>query len=66
MAGGFGFGSALGGGATGAGFSAGEIEDAGAPAERLLDEEGAAAGLLDVIAMGGDGKDVERTWVGRW
>jgi hypothetical protein len=60
-----GFGSALGGGATGSGLSAGEIEDAGAPAEGLLDQKGAAAGLLDVIAMCGDGKDIERTCMGR-
>jgi hypothetical protein len=60
-----GFGSSLGCGAPCAGFSAGEIEDAGAPAEGLLDEEGAAAGLLDVIAMGGDGQDIERTCMGR-
>ena len=63
--GGLGFGGSLGSGATGAGFSSGEIEDAGAPAEGLLDEEGAAAGLLDVIAMSCDGKDIERACMGR-
>ena len=37
-----------------------EVEDAGTPAERLLDEQRAAAGLLDVVAMCGDGEDVHR------
>ena len=60
-AGGFGgFGGALGCGAAGAGFALGEVEDAGAPAERLLDEQRAAAGLLHVVAVGCDGEDVHR------
>jgi hypothetical protein len=29
------------------------------PAERLLDEQRAAAGLLDIIAMCGDGEDIQ-------
>ena len=58
---GFGFGGALGGGAAGAGFALGEVEDAGAPAAGVHDEEGAAAGLFDVVAVGGDGEDIERT-----
>jgi phosphoribosylformylglycinamidine (FGAM) synthase-like amidotransferase family enzyme len=62
--GGFCLGSSLGSGAASARFAAREIEDAGAPAEGLLDQEGTAAGLLDVIAMRSDGKDVERTWEG--
>ena len=61
LRGGFGLGGALFGGAAGASFAAREIEDAGAPAERLLHQKRAAAGLLDVIAMRGDGKDVDRT-----
>ena len=48
------------GGAAGAGLALREVEDAGAPAERLLDEQRAAAGLLDVVAMCGDGEDVHR------
>ena len=53
-----GFGLTLGGGAPSAGFTAGEIEDGGGEAQSLLDEEGAAAGLLYVISMGGDGENV--------
>ena len=59
-AGGFGgLGGALGGCAAGAGLALGEVEDAGSPAERLLDEEGSAAGLLDVVAVGCDGENVD-------
>ena len=57
--GGVGFGFAVGGGASGAGFALGEIEDAGAPAAGLHGEESAAAGLFDVVAVGGDGEDVD-------
>ncbi len=46
-------------GATRTGFAAREIENPGAPTQGLLDEQGAAAGLLDVIAMRSDGKDVD-------
>ena len=59
LRGGLGLGSSLGGGAAGAGLAAREIEDAGTPAQGLLDQKRAAAGLLDVIAMCGDGKYVE-------
>ena len=52
-------GFALGGRAAGAAFAAGEVEDAGGPAEYMLDEEGASAGLLDVVPVRGDGKDVD-------
>ena len=47
------------GGASGAGLALREVEDAGAPARALHGEEGAAAGLLDVVAMCGDGEDVD-------
>jgi hypothetical protein len=53
--GGVGFGFAVGSGASRAGFALGEIEDAGAPAAGLHGEEGTAAGLFDVVAVGGDG-----------
>jgi hypothetical protein len=33
------------------GLTLGEVKDAGAPAERLLHEQRAAAGLLDVVAV---------------
>ena len=61
LRGGFGLGSALFGGATRAGLAARQVEDPSAPAKRLLHQKSAAAGLLDVIAMRGDGKYVERT-----
>ena len=51
---------AIRGGATGAGLALRKVEDAGAPAERLLDEQRAATGLLDVVAVCGDGEDVHR------
>ena len=57
--GGFGFGLALGGGATGAGLALGEVEDAGAPAFGVHGEEGASAGLLDVVTVRGYGEDVQ-------
>ena len=56
---GVGFGFAVGGGAAGAGFALGEIKDAGAPASGVHGEESASAGLLDVVAVGGDGEDVD-------
>ena len=39
-----------------------EIQDAhfADVSERLLDEQCAAAGLLNVVAMCGDGKDIDR------
>ncbi len=55
-----GFGGALGGGAAGAGLALREVEDAGAPAARVHGQQRAAAGLLDVVAVGGDGQDVDR------
>ena len=54
-----GFGFAVGSGAAGAGLALGEIEDAGAPAAGVHGEERAAAGLFDVVAVGGDGEDVD-------
>src|SRR6202034_3345656 len=57
--GGFGFGGTLGGGAAGAGFATSEVEDGGAAAKRVLHEQRAAAGLLDVVAVRGDGEDVK-------
>jgi hypothetical protein len=57
-AGGFGgFGCAVGRCASGAGFSLGEIEDGGGVAAGLHGQEGAAAGLFDVVAVGGDGEN---------
>ena len=50
---------ALVGGAAGAGLAAGEVEDAGGPAEVVHGEEGAAAGLFDVVTVRGDGKEVD-------
>ena len=47
-------------------FALGEIEDAGAPAAGLHDEEGAAAGLFDVVAMGGDGQDIDCRDIDDW
>jgi hypothetical protein len=58
--GGVGFGFAVGCGASSAGFALGEIEDGGAPAAGLHGEESAAAGLLDVVAVGGNGEEVGR------
>src|SRR5947209_16590723 len=46
-------------GAAGAEFAAGEVEDGGAVSELRVLEERAAAGLLDVVAMRGDGEDVD-------
>lgn len=57
--GGVGFGFAISSGATGAGFSLGEVEDSGAPAAGVHCEESASAGLLDVVAVGGYGEDVD-------
>ena len=54
-----GLGLAFGCGATGAGFAAGEIKDAGAPAASLHDEERSATGLFYVIAVCGDGQDID-------
>ena len=54
-----GLGGAFLGGASGTSFALGEVEDAGAGAERLLHEEGAAAGLLHVVTMGGYREDVD-------
>jgi len=52
----FGFCGALGGAASSAGFALGEVEDAGAEASGGHAEEGAAAGLFYVVAMGGDAR----------
>ncbi len=57
--GGVGFGFALGGGAASAGLASREVEDAGAPAARVHDEERATAGLFYIVAVGGDGEDVD-------
>lgn len=48
----------LGSGAAGAGFALRQIENAGLPAERLLDEQSSSAGLLYVVAVRGYGEDV--------
>jgi len=57
--GGVGFGLALGCGAPGAGLALGEVEDAGAPASGVHREEGASAGLLDIVTVGSYGENVE-------
>jgi hypothetical protein len=54
----FGFRLPLDSGAAGAGFALCEVEDAGRPAERLLDEQSSSAGLLYVVAVRGYGEDV--------
>ena len=53
-------GLALVGRAAGATLAAREIEDGGLHAERVLDQEGAAAGLLDIVTVGGDSEYVDR------
>ncbi len=58
--GGLGFRTAFVCGAAGAGLALGEIEDAGAPAARMHGEQRAAAGLLDVVTVRGDGEDIDR------
>jgi hypothetical protein len=52
------FGLSLGSCAAGAGLALCQIENAGRPAERLLDEQSSSAGLLYVVAVGGYGEDV--------
>jgi hypothetical protein len=42
-----------------AGLAAGQVEDPGLEAEGAHLQQGAAAGLLHIIAMGGDGQDVD-------
>lgn len=54
-----GLGFALGRRAAGAALAAGEVKDAGAGAESLLDEQGATAGLLNVVTVGCDSEDVD-------
>ena len=58
-----GFCGALLGGAARSHLALGEVEDAGAMAVLGHLEEGAAAGLLHVVAVGGDGEDIERNRV---
>jgi len=53
------FSFAVGGGASCAGLALGEIEDAGAPATGMHGEKCATASLFDVVAVSGDGKDVD-------
>jgi hypothetical protein len=55
------FGGTVCGSAAGAGFALREVENAGAPAASMHGKQSASAGLLDVIAVGGDGEDVDRT-----
>jgi hypothetical protein len=54
------FGFSVGCCASGAGFTLSKIEDSCAPAAGMHREEGAAAGLFDVVAVGGDGEDVDQ------
>ena len=54
-----GLGGAVGRGTAGAAFATREIKDAGAGAEGLLHEEGAAAGLFYVVTVRGDSEDVD-------
>jgi len=53
-----GFLSSFAGGAAGSGFALRKVEDGGAEAAGGHAEEGAAAGLFYVVAVGGDGQDV--------
>ena len=53
-----GFAGALIGSAAGSGFALGEIENGGAQAARSHAQEGSPAGLLHVVAVSGDGKDI--------
>jgi len=48
-------------GATGPSFTTSQIENACTPAERFLHQKSSAAGLLDVIPVSRDGKDIEQT-----
>ncbi len=55
---GVGLGGALRGRAAGAGFALRQVEDPGFQPERAHFEQRAAAGLLHIVTMGGDGEDV--------
>ena len=59
LGGDLGFGDALFGRAARAHVAGGEIEHAGAVARFGHADEGAAAGLLHVVGVGGDGQDVQ-------
>jgi hypothetical protein len=54
----FGFAGALIRSAACAGFAPGQIENRRAQAARSHAEQGASAGLFDVVAMSGDGENV--------
>jgi len=53
-----GFAGAIFGGAAGSGFTLGEIENGGAQTARRHAQEGAAAGLLHIVAVGGYSENV--------
>ena len=57
--GGIRFGGALGCGTAGATFAPRQVEDAGTPAQGMLHQQSSAAGLFHVVAMRGDGEDVD-------
>ena len=60
----FGFARTFFGGAAGSGFALGQIENGGAQAARGHAQQGAAAGLLHVVAMSGDGQHIGRLHIG--
>jgi hypothetical protein len=47
-------------GAPGAGFAPGKIENAGTPSVGVHRQKRATAGLLDIVAMRGNSKNVDR------
>ena len=60
------FGGTVGRSAPGAGFALREVEDAGPPAASIHGKQRASASLLNVIAVGGDGEDVDKTGSSGW
>ena len=54
----FGFAGAVFGGSSGSGFALSQIENGGTEAARGHAQQRAAAGLLHIVAMGGDGQNV--------
>src|SRR5271170_7103920 len=53
------FGFPVGSGAAGAGLTLGQVEDASVPAAGMHGKERATAGLFNVVAVSGDGEDVD-------
>ena len=48
------------GGAARAGFALGEVEDTGTPTVGVHGQKRATAGLLHVVAVGGNGENIDR------